>query len=215
MVIKIDPQNPELSSLQKAGEVIKRGGIVIFPTDTVYGLGCNAFYEPAIKTIFSIKKRSAHKPLPVLINGPDQLAGLISGRIPPLAQELIEVFWPGALTLILPANKRLPNIVTGRAKTIGLRMPKCKLVLNLISMSCFPLIGTSVNVSGKAMSKKMSWIIAEWEPKVDLILNGGDMEKVSASTVVDLTVYPPKIVREGAIEAQQLYPYFKKNQGSN
>lgn len=215
MIIKVNLQAPEFSPIQKAGEVIKRGGIIIFPTDTVYGLGCNAFHIPAIKTIFHIKERSIHKPLPVLINGPNQLAGLISGRISSLARELIEVFWPGALTLILPANERIPNLVTGGTKKIGVRMPKCKLVLDLISLTQLPLIGTSVNVSGKAMPNEMSRVIDMWECKVDLILNAGDMEKVCASTVVDLTVCPPKIVREGAIETKRLYPYFKKIQRSN
>jgi len=215
MIIKVNLQAPDFSAIQKAGEVIKRGGIVIFPTDTVYGLGCSAFHIPSIKNIFRIKKRSIHKPLPVFINGPDQLAGLISGRISSLAKELIEVFWPGALTLILPANDQVPDLVTGGSKRIGVRMPQCKLVLDLISLTQLPLIGTSVNVSGKAMPNAMSRVIDKWEYKVDLILNAGDKEKVCASTVVDLTVCPPKIIREGAIGTKRLYPYFKKIQRSN
>ena len=212
MIIKINPQVPEFKSLQKVGDIIKKGGIVIFPTDTVYGLGCNAFHIPALKTIFRIKKRSIHKPLPVLINNPDQLADLISGQISSLAKELIEVFWPGALTLIFPANDGIPDLVTGGTNKIGVRMPQCKLILNLISLTQLPLIGTSVNVSGKSMPSEVNEIIDTWESKVDCILNAGDMEKVCVSTVVDLTVYPPKIVREGAIEIKRLDPYFKKIQ---
>jgi L-threonylcarbamoyladenylate synthase len=214
MIIKVNPQHPELSALKTASEVIRGGGIIIFPTDTIYGLGCNAFHGPALEAVFQLKTRPVHKPLPVLVNGSAQLNDLISGPLSPLAKKLIRKFWPGALTLILPASQQVPDMVTGGTHTIGVRMPDCTLILDLITLTQVPLIATSVNVSGCPASGKISKIITEWASKVDLILDGGDDESTSASTVLDLTVHPPKIMREEAIGSQQLQPYLGEIRGT-
>jgi L-threonylcarbamoyladenylate synthase len=212
-IIKVDPCRPEASAIQRAAEVVIGGGLLIFPTDTVYGLGCSAFHEPGLERIFSMKERPAGKPLPVLVSEPDQLANLdlICGPVSPLAQEIIREFWPGALTLIFPASDRIPNLVTAGTKTIGVRMPKCRLVLDLIAHTRLPLVATSVNISGMPVLQEMSHLIAEWVPKVDLILDGGAAQGGIASTVLDLTTHPPKLLREGAISAQRLQRYLKPN----
>ena len=210
MIVKVNPQNPELPALKMASEVIRGGGIIIFPTDTIYGLGCNAFHRPALEAVFQLKSRPVHKPLPVLVNGSTQLDDLISGPLSPLAKNLIRKFWPGALTLILPAGRQVPDMVTGGTHTVGVRMPDCALILDLITLTQVPLIATSVNVSGCPASGRVDKIITEWASRADLILDGGDAETSSASTVLDLTVHPPKIMREEAIGSRQLQPYLEE-----
>lgn len=207
-ILKINPTSPDLSILQKGGEVIQGGGVFIFPTDTIYGLGCNVFNESAVKTIFKIKQRSAQNPLPVLINRIEQLSYLINEPLSEIAKNLIKNFWPGPLTLILPANSHIPESVTGGTKTIGVRMPNSPFVLSLISYTRVPLIATSVNISGQPPLNESKEIIAQWKSKVDLILDGGDVKNQLASTIIDLTVSPPHLIREEAIGAQQLQPYF-------
>jgi len=217
-IIKVDPRQPEASVIQRAAEVIINGGILIFPTDTVYGLGCSAFHEAGLERIFAMKERPTGKPLPALVSGPDQLPDLIGlnlicGQVSPLAQEIIREFWPGALTLIFPASDRIPNLITGGTKTIGVRMPKCQLLLDLIGLTKLPLVATSVNISGMPALQEMNHLTTEWAPKVDLILDGGISQGGIASTVLDLTTHPPKLLREGAISVQRLQRYLNPNPG--
>ncbi|MEW5801397.1 MAG: L-threonylcarbamoyladenylate synthase [bacterium] len=213
-VIGVDfrhPGQPEAGAIQRAAEVVKRGGLLIFPTDTVYGLGCSAFHEPALERIFSLKERPLGKPLPVLVSGLEQLTCLIRGPVSPLAKKVIREFWPGALTLIFPASDRIPDLITAGTKTIGVRMPGCQSILDLITLTRLPLAATSVNISGMPVVQEMSRLIAEWAPKVDLILVGGTGG--IASTVIDLTVHPPKLLREGAISAKKLQRYLSPDPG--
>ena len=207
IIIKVNPNNPSGFDIQKAAEIINSGGTFIYPTDTIYGLGCSAFNEEAVKHIFYLKKRPSQKPMPVLVNGPKMLRELISEQISPDTQKLIKNFWPGALTLILPATHKISKLITGGNKNIGLRMPNCKLLLDLISYTQTPLIATSANISGDQTTKSIKKIIAEWGHKVDLIFDGGEVINPLASTVIDLTVHPPKILREGAIGAKKLQHY--------
>lgn len=209
-IIKVNPCQYESSIIQRAAEVVREGGLLIFPTDTVYGLGCSAFHEPGLERIFSMKERPAGKPLPVLVSGPDQLSdlNLIGGPVSPLAQEIIQEFWPGALTLIFTASDKIPALITGGTKTIGVRMPRCQLILDLITLTRIPLVATSVNLSGMPALQEMSLLTTEWAPKVDLILDAGPVvEGGIASTVLDLTLHPPKLLREGAISAKRLQRY--------
>ncbi|MEW6379909.1 MAG: L-threonylcarbamoyladenylate synthase [bacterium] len=206
-VIRVDPHRPEPSSLRKAAQVIREGGLVIFPTDTLYGLGCSAFHEPCLDRIFSLKERPSAKPLPVLVSGPGQLAELIRGPVSALAHDIIQEFWPGALTLIFQAADRVLARITGGTKTIGVRMPGCQLTLDLINLARVPLAATSVNISGRPVHQEMRSMIAEWAPKVELILDAGAVQGNLASTVLDLTTHPPRLLREGAISARRLHRY--------
>jgi len=214
-VIKVDPCHPERPVIQKAAAVVDGGGLLIFPTDTVYGLGCSAFHEEALERVFFMKERPAGKPLPVLVSGLEQVIDwdLIIGPVSLMAREIIQEFWPGALTLIFPASDRIPDLITGGTETIGLRMPKCQLLLDLITRTRIPLVATSVNISGMPALQEMDRLIAEWAPKVDLILDGGPVRGGVASTVLDLTVHPPKLLREGAISAKRLQHYLNPNPG--
>ncbi|MCL6583149.1 MAG: threonylcarbamoyl-AMP synthase [bacterium] len=214
-VVRIDLHSREPAKLKMAAQIIQKGGLLIFPTDTIYGLGCSAFHEPSLERIFSIKGRPASKPLPTLVSGPSQLADLIAGQISDLAKEIIQEFWPGGLTLVFPAGEKVPAMISGGSGTIGLRMPNCQLVLDLIDLVQLPLVATSVNRSGQPGLRDINKIIAEWAPFVDLILDAGPLPDSPASTVLDLTTQPPKLLREGAVSAQRLSRYLKSEPGAD
>ena len=203
-VLKIDPQNIDSEKIKKAAQVIKRGGIVAFPTETVYGLAADFFNKQAVDRIFEVKKRPKDKPLSVQIEDITYLEKLACD-VPALAYQLAGKFWPGPLTLVLPARRSLG--VGGKAKergTIGVRIPDNKIARSLIKESATALVAPSANFSGEPAAKTAQELMHSFDGLIEMVIDSGPVELGMPSTVVDLTVSPYKILREGAISRKDI-----------
>lgn len=193
-VLQIDPEDIELSKIKIAAEVIKRGGIVGFPTETVYGLAADAFNREAVEKVFVVKKRPQNKPFTVQIKDITYLEQ-IACDIPAFAYQLVSKFWPGPLTLVLSAKD---------GGTIGVRISSNKVAQKLIEQAQTAIVAPSANVSDQAEAKDAQEVFKSFDGLIDLVIDGGPVELGIASTVVDLTVDPYKILREGAITKEDI-----------
>jgi L-threonylcarbamoyladenylate synthase len=192
--------------LETAQTILARGGLIAFPTDTVYGLAADLHDQQAIQAIFSAKGRDFNKAIAVLIGSIDQL-DQVASEITPAAARLCEHFWPGALTVVLPRHPDLPEILSP-LPTIGVRMPDHIFARNLIN-SCGPLAVTSANLSGMANPVTAQDVLAQLEGRIDLIIDGGACEGGVPSTVIDCTGADIKILRQGAIPAEEIFKIIK------
>jgi tRNA threonylcarbamoyl adenosine modification protein (Sua5/YciO/YrdC/YwlC family) len=202
-ILKVNINHPEKEIIEEAVRIIKEGGLVAFPTETVYGLGVDALNEKGVRKIFEIKGRPLDKPLSIFISGKEELGQYVQ-EIPKITQLLIEKFWPGPLTLIFKASSLIPEIVKGRGSTIGVRMPNCKVAFDLVRASGVPLACPSANLSGRPSPTKAEEVIKELGEKIDLLLDGGETRIGVESTVLDLTTSPPSILREGALKREEI-----------
>ena len=185
-------------SISQAAEILKQGGIVAFPTDTVYGLGAICTDEEAVKKIFAAKGRDEGKPLSILVSSIEQ-AEKIALEIPEKARRLMKKYWPGALTIVLRKRPEISDIVSAGKDTIGIRMPDSRMTVALLEAAGMPLAAPSANTSGKRSSVSADDVICDLSGKVDMILDGGICPVGISSTVVDLTGEKPLILREGII----------------
>ncbi|MDI1472329.1 MAG: L-threonylcarbamoyladenylate synthase [Thermodesulfovibrio sp.] len=178
-------------------KILERDGIIIYPTETLYGIGVKYDNKKLLKKVFEIKNRPSEKTFPLIINL-NHLDLLVSS-IPPLAQKLIEKYWPGPLTLILPAKDGLPEEITSN-KTVAVRMPGESFALELIKNSPFPITATSANISGYPAASDIETVLKYFEKSdITLFIDGGSLQGIP-STIVDVTITPPKIIRKGAID---------------
>lgn len=184
--------------LQQAVSILREGGVIAYPTDTVYGLGADAFNEKASTRIFRIKQRPLTRPFPLLIADESELVGLTTG-ISEIAQRLVKQFWPGGLTLVVQKSSSLPDWLTAGGDTIAVRVPDHIITRTLIRELGKPLVGTSANLSGSPSVTSAQKVRLQLEGKVDFILDGGVCPGGVESTVIDLTKEIPIIIREGAI----------------
>ncbi|MEK6939080.1 MAG: L-threonylcarbamoyladenylate synthase [Nanoarchaeota archaeon] len=189
--------------LSKAAKIIQQGGIVVFPTETVYGLGANALDAKAVKKIFIAKGRPADNPLIVHIADKKMLPTLVE-EVPAAAKKLIKLFWPGPLTLIFNRKKIIPDIVTAGGKTVAVRMPSHPVAHQLIKLSKLPIAAPSANLSGRPSPTTAKHVLEDMKGRVDAIIDGGDCEVGLESTVLDLTGKIPILLRPGAITLEQL-----------
>jgi L-threonylcarbamoyladenylate synthase len=189
--------------LQKAIRILKAGGVVAFPTDTVYGLGAAADNPAAIRRVFEIKQRPFTQALPLVLANAAQ-ADTVAINIPEEARILMARFWPGALTLVLKKSARVPDVVTAGSGTVAVRVPNHVLSLALIRGVGIPLVGTSANIHGKPSPVTAEEVNAQLEGKVDYVIDGGRTPVGVESTIVDMTVSPPKILRHGAISSEEI-----------
>ena len=205
MIIKIDLNRPEGwdNCLKEAAGVIQKGGLLVFPTDTFYGLGCDAWNAAALRKIFVLKGRPPEKPLLLLIAEVRDSCKLAKD-VPPIAKRLMDAYWPGPLTLILPASETVPREACAGTGKIGIRMPGCAFTRELIKRSGVPLVGTSANISGKGEAVDMEGIQGDFGEQVQLYLDAGKLEAKAPSTVVDLTGDGPVILREGVIPKEEI-----------
>lgn len=185
-------------SLTLAGEIIKKGGIVAFPTETVYGLGANAYNETAVKKIFEAKGRPSDNPLIVHIAEVSDLKK-VAREIPENAKKLIEKFAPGPFTLILKKQADIPDIVTAGLDTVGVRIPKDEVARAFIKVAGVPIAAPSANISGKPSPTKAEHVIADLDGKADAIICGENSEVGVESTIIDVTGEIPMILRPGGI----------------
>lgn len=187
--------------VREAVEVLNSGGIVIFPTDTAFGIGCRIDNEEAIKRLFKIRRRPHDKAAPVLVSSV-QMARQYVLEIPQEVEEkLIKRYWPGALTMILRCIEgKVPSLVRGGGNTIGVRMPDHATILEIIEKVGVPILGPSANFHGEVTPYKFEDIDLELVRLVDCVVDGEANPQKEASTVIDCTVKPWKIVREGAVK---------------
>lgn len=192
--------NIDESELNKIKEILDNDGVIIFPTDTVYGIACNCFSEKAIKKIFDIKKRPENKPINVLSNSLDKIK-LVSKNISEKEEFLINEYMPGALTVILDKNEKVPDILTAKLETIGVRIPKNNISLRILESVSYPLATTSANISGDSAGIKITDFLEEFDGVVDAIIDGGETDLKVASTIVRVeSDNKLKIIREGTLK---------------
>jgi len=192
------------SSLREASRVVREGGVIAFPTETFYGLGACPFNTRAIQRVFDLKGRALQAaPILVLIRSRTELETLVS-EITPTAERLMETYWPGPLTLVFRASDAVPSVLTAGTGTIGIRLSAHVDVQRLLAAVGGPLTGTSANRSGHPPATTAAEVDRAVGTDVDLILNGGETPGGLPSTVVDTTVTPPRLVREGRIPKASL-----------
>lgn len=186
-----------------AVEILRQGGVVAYPTDTLYGLGADAFNEQAVERVFVIKGRPHGMPLPLLLADAQDLAKVAS-EVSPLAHVLAKTFWPGALTLIVPRSPKVSELVSGRGWKVGVRMPDHPVPRELARRLGAPITGTSANNSGGPDPRTADDVRRQLGDEVDLIIEGGPAPAGQPSTVLDLTGPLPRIVRQGAVTREAL-----------
>lgn len=196
----------EIPYLEKASEIVKRGGLIVYPTDTVYGLGCDPFNKEAVKKIFKVKGRE-DKALPVLVSSLRAASKL--AYFPLSAMKIVGKHWPGPVTLVLKRKKNAPDFLGGNPELIGLRMPCNALTLELIAYSGGFLIGTSANRTGLTPAVTTAEAEKQLGGEVDLILDDGKASLGKSSTVVDLSGEKLKILRVGPVSRKQLMKLLK------
>lgn len=193
----------EYDVLKPAAELIRQGGLVAFPTETVYGLGASAFCTEAVERIFQAKGRPADNPLIVHISDLAQLDDIVS-RVPEAARMLIERFWPGPLTLVMPKKPQIPNAVTAGLSTVAVRFPQHPAAQALISMAGVPIAAPSANTSGRPSPTTAGHVIDDLFGKIDAVIDGGSCCFGLESTVVDVSVETPVLLRPGSVTYEQL-----------
>lgn len=207
-IIKIDPESVEHQTIREIAQVIKNGEVIVYPTETFYGLGGDCFSQIALGKIFEIKRRPVSKGLPVLVSDLEMAKGL-AAALPAAFQPLASRFWPGPLTLIFRAALHLPAGLVGAARTIGIRLPAVAWLQELIRETGSPLTATSANISGQGEIDSSAGVVRLFQGKVGLIVDGGPTPGGKPSTVIDLTGETPVLVREGTLSTQNLEKYLK------
>ena len=185
--------------LDKCVDIIKKGGIIIFPTDTVYGIGCNVFDEKAIKRVFEIKNRSYNKPICVLCSGIEDIEKLVL-NLNEKERNIINEYMPGSCTLIVNKKKEISNMLTSGLDTVGVRIPGNDIAIELIKKCGFPISTTSANISGESDFTEIKEIFKEFGEKVDVIIDGGKSKIGVPSTIVEIENNEVKILRQGSLE---------------
>lgn len=201
--IKVNPDNPEDNIIQEAGRVLREGGLVAFPTETVYGLGANALDSAAVSRIFAAKGRPSDNPLIVHISDTGQVLDVADDITVP-AQRVMEIFWPGPLTVVLPKKAGVPGEVTAGLDTVAVRMPDHEVARRIIRNAGVPIAAPSANISGKPSPTSAIHVLNDLEDKVDMIVDGGPCKVGLESTVLDLTCEPPVLLRPGGVAREQL-----------
>ena len=192
------------SSLREAGKVVRGGGVIAFPTETFYGLGVDPLNVPAVQRLYDLKGRSSQtSPILVLIRSRRELRALVS-EITPAAERLMQACWPGPLTLVFRAAEAVPSVLTAGTGTIGVRLSAYPDVQRVLEVIGGPLTGTSANRTGQPPATTADEVERAFGADVDLIVNGGPTPGGLPTTVVDTTVSPPRLIREGCVSHASL-----------
>jgi len=195
---KIDPNEPDHSIIQEGAEIIRNGGVVVFPTTGLYGLGADAHHTDAVERVFSAKQRPADNPILILVPDMKSLNDLVE-EIPSPTEKIMDRFWPGSVTLVFLARPQVSTMLTAGTGKIGIRLPAHPAALRLVSTFGEPITGTSANRSGEPGIWDVNDLPVEITDAVDLVLDAGPLKGGPGSTVVDVTTDPPTILREGAL----------------
>ena len=207
-MLKVDPQQPEIEKIQIAANFIKKGGLVAFPTETVYGLGADALNAKAVLALFEAKKRPLDNPPIVHICDAKDVYRLAK-EVPPEAEKLMKTFWPGPLTLIFKRSVIVPDVTVAGLDTIAVRMPRHNVALALIKESNCPISAPSANLAGKPSPTMAKHVLEDLDGRIDAVLDAGPTAIGVESTVLDLTVDPPQVLRPGGTP----YEVLKKTLG--
>jgi L-threonylcarbamoyladenylate synthase len=189
--------------IEKGIRIIREGGVLAFPTDTVYGLGAGAYRESAIKRVFEVKKRPLEMALPLLLSDASQVHE-VAVHLPAYAWRLIDCFMPGGLTLVVYRSRIIKDIITGGGDTVAIRIPDHPVPVALIQGSGMPLVGTSANLSGRGPLLRAEEVRQEMGNSIDLVIDAVPPPKGKESTVVDVTGEIAIILREGAVTREQI-----------
>lgn len=202
-IVNLDKLDIYEEILKQAASIIKSGGLVAFPTETVYGLGANGLDEEAVKKIYLAKERPQDNPLILHVSSKDDVIPLVD-NISETAKLCMDKFWPGPLTIIFNRSKLVPDIITGGLDSVAIRMPNNTIALKLIEMANTPIAAPSANTSGSPSPTKAIHVIEDLNGKIDMIIDGGSTEVGLESTILDLTGDVPSILRPGGITYEQL-----------
>ena len=194
--------NTDIRFIEEAGKVIRNGGTVAFPTETVYGLGANALDDEAVRKIFIAKGRPQDNPLVIHVST-KEISELVKD-VPEVAQKIIDKFWPGPLTVILEKKDIIPNVTSANLNTIGIRMPNSEIALKLIELAERPIAAPSANISGRPSPTEVERCVEDLNGRVDYIIGGESSDIGVESTIVDCTVNPPLVLRPGGITLEML-----------
>ena len=195
--------NLNYDNLKEPAQIIKKGGIVIFPTETVYGIGTNGLDKNAIKKLYEVKQRPLNKPISLLVNN-IEMVEKIAKNITEVEYKLMEKFFPGPLTIILEKRDIVPDILTSNTNTIGIRMPSGEIAKKLIEFAGVPIATSSSNISGKPSGTNITDIKKDFEGKVDCFIDNGESELGIPSTVIRIIDNIPHILRQGAISEEEI-----------
>jgi L-threonylcarbamoyladenylate synthase len=207
-IFKVNPENLRESkeAVEEAVRVVSKGGVIIYPTDTVYGIGCDATNEEAVKRVFRIKKRHEDKAVPLLVS--DLEMAKKSAYFNEKVEKMLLSVWPGPITVLLSKKHSLPRIVTGNKPTVALRIPDYKITHYMVVLCGVPLVATSANISGEPSSNRIEEVIEQFRKsdlRPDLVLNAGDLKFSEPSTILDLSKGKPIITRVGLVNKKKLF----------
>lgn len=193
----------DAGTICRAQHLLRSGEVVAFPTDTVYGVGAHAFQPEAVAALYAVKNRPTSKAIPILVAQTEDMAR-VARHVPAVAWELAERFWPGGLTLVLPRAQKVPSVITAGSDTVAIRCPDHHIPLALANAIGAPLAATSANLSGNPSPTTARQVVEQLAGRVPLIIDGGQCPGGVPSTVIDLSVSPPRLLRAGAISAEVL-----------
>ncbi len=203
IIYRVDSENPEKEKILAAAAIIKAGGLVAFPTETVYGLGANALDAKAVLALFASKKRPLDNP-PIVHVADARDVYKLANEVPRKAETLMTCFWPGPLTLVFKRYPTVPDVTTAGLETVAVRMPKHKVALALIRESQFPIAAPSANLAGKPSPTSAKHVLDDLSGRIDAILDGGPTRIGVESTVLDMSVDPPVLLRPGGNSLENL-----------
>ena len=193
----------DFEKLKKPAEIIKKGGIVVFPTETVYAIGTNGFDENGIKRLYNVKNRPLDKPISLLVSDFEMIEA-VAEEINEIEYKIIKAFFPGPLTIVLKKNKRIPDILTAGLDTIGIRMPDNEIAKALVKLSGGPIAAPSANISGKESGIEAKEILKDFGDNVDYYIDSGKSKIGISSTIVKVVDGKIKILRHGEITEEDI-----------
>lgn len=195
--------------LQEVANIIRQGGIVVFPTETVYGIGTNGLDSKSISKLYHVKQRPLNKPISLLVSSLEMVKA-VTENISDIEYKLMEEFFPGPLTIILKKNKLVPNNLTNNTDTVGIRLPDNIIARKLIEYANVPIATPSANISGRSSGTNIQDIIKDFGDKVDYYIDGGPSKLGIGSTIVKIEDNKPLILREGSISKEQINKYIDR-----
>lgn len=209
--LKLDNEQETETIINSAVDILGSGGVIVYPTDTLYGLGANAFDENAVLKVFRIKKQSRKKPISIIVR--DIKMARRVACIDSKVEEILNRIWPGPITVVLRKKDVVPYLLTGDGETVAIRIPKNNFISKLMDSLDFPLTATSANISGEKDLLKPEMIIekfASTENSPDLFINNGEIIDMKPSTIIDLTTTNPKIIRMGVVGKEEMQKIFSQ-----
>ncbi|MBT3387628.1 MAG: threonylcarbamoyl-AMP synthase [Desulfobacula sp.] len=203
-IIRINPDRPDKAAILKAADIIRNKGLVLIPTQCLYGIGACALKDETVKKVFQLKQRPPDNPVLILVPDSSFVQDIVT-YIPKTAKLLMNAFWPGGLTIVYQANPNIPGSLTAGTDKIGIRVPSHPVAKALMDTLAFPITGTSANISGRPGCSRIDLLDPEIRTGADLILDAGMLKGGSGSTIVDVTVSPIRIIREGVVKKDEIF----------